>query len=97
MSQEKVDRYKEAKANREKTMKKEKLVRRVEYTLTALVLAGLVAWCGYSVYQKAASAKAEETHVYEVKTDAIDDYVTGLSADADTSESSETAETSEAE
>ena len=44
MSQEKVDRYKKEKANRENTMKKEKMIRRIEYGLTGLVLCGRVVW-----------------------------------------------------
>ena len=74
MSQEKVDRYKKEKANHEKTMKKEKMIRRIEYGLTGLVLCGLVVWCGFSVYQKAAEAKASEVTVYEINTQAMDDY-----------------------
>ena len=74
MSQEKVDRYKKEKANREKTMKKEKMIRRIEYGLTGLVLCGLVVWCVFSVYQKAAEAKASEVTVYEINTQAMGDY-----------------------
>lgn len=81
MSQEKVDRYKKEKANREKIMKKEKLVRRIEYGLTGLVLCGLVAWCGVSVYQKVAEAKASEVTVYEVNTQAMDEYAQSVQAE----------------
>lgn len=81
MSQEKVDRYKKEKANREKIMKKEKMVRCVEYGLTGLVLCGLVAWCGVSVYQKAAEAKASEVTVYEVNTQAMNDYAQSVQAE----------------
>ena len=40
MSQEKVDKYKKEKANRQKLMRREKWVRRLEYTATVLVLGG---------------------------------------------------------
>ena len=81
MSQEKVDRYKKEKANREKTMKKEKMIRRIEYGLTGLVLCGLVVWCGFFVYQKAAEAKASEVTVYELNTQAMDDYAQSVQAE----------------
>lgn len=92
MSQEKVDRYKKEKSNREKTMKKEKIVRRIEYGLTGLVLCAMVVWCGFSVYQKAAEKKASETTVYEVNTEAMDTYAQNVrsAASSDTSETDET-------
>ena len=73
--------YKKEKANREKTMKKEKMVRRIEYGVTGVVLCALVAWCGVSVYQKAAEAKASEVTVYEVNTQAMDDYAQSVQAE----------------
>ena len=50
MSQAKVDRYKEEKANRKATMKKQKterVVRRIAVSVIGLVLVG---WIGYSAY-----------------------------------------------
>ena len=44
MSQEKVDQYKKNKANRQKIMRREKILRRLEITVAALVLVGLVSW-----------------------------------------------------
>lgn len=95
MSQEKVDRYKKEKVNRDKTMKKEKMVRRIEYGLTGLVLCAMVVWCGFSIYQKAVASKASETTVYEVNTEAMDTYAQDVrsAAKADTSDASETEET----
>lgn len=95
MSQEKVDRYKKEKVNRDKTMKKEKMVRRIEYGLTGLVLCAMVVWCGFSIYQKAVEGKASETTVYEVNTEAMDTYAQNVrsAAKADTSATSETEET----
>ena len=52
MSQEKVDRYKEYKANKQKIWKKEKRVRRLEYIAALVVAAALLGWFGFSVYQK---------------------------------------------
>ena len=42
MSQKKVDKYKQDKANRQKIMKREKVLRRVEITVAAVVLAALL-------------------------------------------------------
>ena len=93
MSQEKVDRYKKEKNNREKTMKKEKIIRNIEYGLTGLVLCAMVVWCGFSIYQKAAEQKASETTVYEVNTEAMDSYAQNVrsAAKADTSSATEEA------
>lgn len=76
MSQEKVDRYKQEKANRKKNMKKEKVataVRRCLYGVVGLVLIG---WVGYSAYNTYESKKGVE----EVQIDytAIDNYAQGL-------------------
>ncbi len=80
MSQEKVDRYKQQKANRDKIMKKEKVVRRIEYGLTGIVLCAMVAWCGVSIYQKVEAAKSEEVTVYQLDTSAMDQYAVNVQA-----------------
>ena len=48
MSQAKVDRYKEEKANRKKVMRKEKIANRLRKCAVAVVAAALVVWIGYS-------------------------------------------------
>lgn len=61
MSQEKVDKYKEQKANRKKIMKKEKaanILRKCIVGLTALVLVG---WVGYSAYGTYKSKKPKQS------------------------------------
>ena len=79
MSQKKVDRYKEEKANREKIMKKQKLMHRLEMSAITLVLAAVVVWFGFSVYQKATggsgSGSAQETIL---DTSAVQDYLSDL-------------------
>ena len=50
MSQAKVDRYKEEKANRKKVMRKEKIANRLCKCAVAVVAAALVVWIGYSAY-----------------------------------------------
>lgn len=77
MSQEKVDRYKKEKANRKKTMHREKamsIVRKAVLTVAALALIG---WLGYSAYDIYDSNK--ERVVAEVNYDAVTDYLNSLS------------------
>lgn len=50
MSQAKVDRYKQEKANRKENMKKEKTASRVRVAVAVVVAAVLIGWCGYSGY-----------------------------------------------
>lgn len=60
MSQEKVDKYKKEKANRHKLMRREKWLRRLEYTATAVVLCGLIAWFSMAVYSNVKAQKESE-------------------------------------
>lgn len=48
MSQEKVNRYKEEKANRKAIMKKQKRMKVLRNVLTAVVIVGVLSWIGYS-------------------------------------------------
>ena len=48
MSQEKVAKYKEQKANRKEIMKKEKRARIFRNAVAAVVLVAVVGWLGYS-------------------------------------------------
>lgn len=48
MSQEKVERYKEQKANRKQTMKKQKRVRLLTNSIAAVVVVAALGWIGYS-------------------------------------------------
>lgn len=48
MSQEKVERYKEQKANRKEIMKKEKRARIFRNSLAVVMLVAVVGWIGYS-------------------------------------------------
>lgn len=77
MSQEKVDRYKQEKANRKKIMRKQRamsFVRKAVLTLAALALVG---WLGYSAYVTYDSN--QERTVAEVNYDSITDYLNTLS------------------
>ena len=51
MSQEKVDRYKQEKANRKKIMRKQKVMNIVRKSVLTLAALALVAWLGYSGYE----------------------------------------------
>ena len=79
MSQKKVDAYKAEKANREKIMKKEKLILTIE-KLAALVA---VCWIGYSVYGKVTEGQETVTTETVMDTSALDSYLNGLSADSE--------------
>ncbi|MDO4634078.1 MAG: hypothetical protein Q4B01_09505 [Eubacteriales bacterium] len=78
MSQAKVDRYKEQKANRQKIMQKEKrerLLWKIGGCACVVVLAG---WIGVSAFSSFYTAPKKS---YEVKTTAIDDYISSIEAD----------------
>ena len=74
MSQEKVTKYKEAKANRKETMKKEKRAKVLRNSIAGVILAAVVVWLGYSgvafYIQNLPRPEAE------VNYSAISDYVT---------------------
>lgn len=79
MSQEKVDRYKERKKNRKQIMKKEKRMRFLGYSVTALIGLAIVGWAGWSVY---ASYESKKPASYtEVNLDAISDYFSNLNVE----------------
>ena len=76
MSQAKVDRYKEEKANRKKTMAKEKMLRRVKMAVGVLVAVVIVCWAGFSGYRVYENNKPMKT-IY-TNLSAIEDYMTTL-------------------
>jgi hypothetical protein len=84
MSQEKVDRYKKDKANRQKIMKREKLVRRLEITVAAVVLVGLISWFSVAVYRNSVAMAEDnaETVTTQMDVTAMDNYLTEISTAA---------------
>lgn len=60
MSQEKVDRYKQEKANRKKIMKKQKVSNALRKCVVAAAALLLVVWIGYSAYDVYESNKEPE-------------------------------------
>ena len=85
MSQAKVDRYKEQKANRQKIMKKEKRERMLWRIGGYAVLLVLVAWIGVSAYSR---FHVETRKFYDADTTAVDTYLNDLSAE-DTAEAAD--------
>lgn len=81
MSQEKVDAYKKEKKNRQKIMKKEKWVRRLEIFGTLAVLVVLIGWFSVAVYHNVtANEEASAANVTtELHLDAVDEYNQKLS------------------
>ena len=77
MSQAKVDQYKKDKANRQKIIKKQKRMHRLEMAAIKLVCVLFVGWIGFSVYDKVSSNQEKETVVFDAG--AIQDYLSGLS------------------
>lgn len=76
MSQAKVDRYKKEKANRKKTIARNKLKARIATVCTCAVVAGLVGWAGYGIYENYENNKPAET--FYCTTSAIDDYLASI-------------------
>lgn len=61
MSQAKVDKYKEAKAHRKETMKKEKTASMIRKTVAAVVAVAVIGWAGYSAYNAYTTYQPNET------------------------------------
>lgn len=76
MSQAKVDRYKEEKANRKKNMKKDKMMRMVRRTVVGVISLAVVGWLGYSAYGIYDANRPVDTA--EVDYTAITDYQSNL-------------------
>lgn len=81
MSQEKVDRYKQEKANRKKTMRRQKVMGIIRKAVLAVVALALVGWLGYSAWGMYDSGK--ERVVAEVNYDAVTDYLNNMSAETE--------------
>lgn len=88
MSQEKVNRYKKDKANRQKIMKREKIIRRLEITIAAVVVVGLLIWFGTAVYQNSVAVAEDNADTVTTSLDvsAMDEYLTGLTTSSASAE-----------
>ena len=76
MSQEKVARYKNEKANRKATMKKEKRARFMRNCVAGVVVAALVGWIGYSTVNMHENNKTRQ--IAEVDYSEIQSYLQGM-------------------
>ncbi len=81
MSQEKVDRYKQDKANRKQIMRKQRITDFVRKGVLALVALALIGWLGYSAYDMYESGK--ERVVAEVNYDSVTDYLNSLTTETE--------------
>ena len=78
MSQEKVNRYKEQKANRKEIMKKEQQQKNMRKAIAAVVAVICIGWIGVSVYGVA--TRPDDTP-YEVNLNAYEEYQEQLTAE----------------
>ena len=79
MSQEKVNRYKEEKANRKEILAKEKRKQAVTKVCAGVIALALVGWIGYSVYDMA-------TSTIEMDASALDSYLSSMGTESATAE-----------
>jgi hypothetical protein len=79
MSQAKVDRNKEARANRKKTVARQKRNHIIGIVCGWAIVAALAGWAGYSAYSSYENSKPIETIYADL--DSINDYVSSLSAE----------------
>lgn len=79
MSQEKVNRYKEEKANRKEILAKEKKKKAMTKVVAAVIALALVCWVGYSVYDV---ATRPDTSTIEMDASALDSYLSSMGAEA---------------
>ncbi len=77
MSQAKVDKYKENKANRKEILKKEKQRHKLEKIGVSVVAVLVVGWLGFSVYVSYLDSIPKET--VSINYTAVDDYLTSIS------------------
>ena len=81
MSQEKVARYKEQKAKRKETVKKQKRARFVRNSIAGIVFVAVIGWVGYSAV--AYYIENPPRLDVEVNYDAIDDYMEQIQTTAE--------------
>lgn len=93
MSQEKVAKYKEQKANRKAIMRKEKITKTIRNTFATVILVALVGWLGYSGVVYIIDNRPVPS--VEVDYTAVSEYETSLSEDKKDEEATEKAEDTE--
>ena len=78
MSQKKVDRYKEEKANRKKIMKREKMKRTALTISSTIVGVAIVGWLGYSAFGYFHKEDKKTPSQTGVDLSALNEYMSGL-------------------
>lgn len=78
MSQKKVDRYKQEKANRKEIMKKEKMQHTIRRCVVGVCALALVVWLGYSAINVYEESQPKDT--VEVNYGAVTGYQQNLSS-----------------
>lgn len=81
MSQEKVKKYKEEKANRKETMKKQKRAKLLRNSIMGIILAAALFWVGYSGVTYYIDSQPRKS--VEVDYAAVDDYIDTLSEETE--------------
>lgn len=79
MSQEKVNRYKEEKANRKELLAKEKKKQAITKAVAGVIVLALVCWLGYSIYD---TATRPDSSTIEMDASALDSYLSSMGTDA---------------
>ena len=72
MSQEKVTKYKEAKATRKETMKKQKRAKLIRNSVMGILFAAVLVWLGYSAVDS--FQKTQPPKEVEIDYTALDEY-----------------------
>ena len=83
MSQKKVDNYRAGKYGRSKAVRKEKIIDKLEILAWIAICVAMVGWIGFSAYAKIEATEASTVTETVMDTSAIDNYVSGLSSDAE--------------
>ena len=83
MSQKKVDNYRAGKYGRAKAARKERIIDKLEILAWIAICVAMVGWIGFSAYTKIEAKEASTVTERVMDTSAIDNYVSGLSSDAE--------------
>ena len=83
MSQKKVDNYRAGKYGRSKASRKERIIDKLEILAWIAICVAMVGWIGFSAYTKIEAKDASTVTETVMDTSAIDNYVSGLSSDAE--------------
>ncbi len=83
MSQKKVQKHKKDKNNRQKTMQRDRWIRRIGYGAATAVLLGLVVWFSVAVYKNVDAGSASSTTTTEMDVTAVQDYLNNMNSSSE--------------